>query len=235
MQRDLTGAIHRWIDVGLPDEKSLRKASGRAERVIVYAYGGRAVDLWWTKNRDALERLPNFSAFAVPPDASQALARLAQRTMQLNARCRTATSGSSNATETVAVECTRPHATTGIIAPRGNWPVPLPLSVPTYPFPLSPATGVLFPGSRPILFRKQSCPFPSSACPRRLCVPSPNTAIPNPRRSRRRRFPPCSRAATCWPARRPAPARPPASRCRCCSGLPRRRAQRASGPRPSAR
>ena len=105
MQRDLTGAIRRWIDVGLPDEKSLRKASGRAERVIVYAYGGRAVDLWWTKNRDALERLQNFSAFAVPPDASQALARLAQRTMQLSCTVQDGHLWFSNATETVAVEC----------------------------------------------------------------------------------------------------------------------------------
>jgi len=102
-QRDLTGAIELWIDVGLPDERSLRKASGRAERVVVYAYGGRAVDLWWTKCRDALERLPNFSAFAVPQDASHALARLAQRTMQLQCTMQEGHLWFSNATETVAI------------------------------------------------------------------------------------------------------------------------------------
>jgi uncharacterized protein YaeQ len=103
MQRDLTGAIERWIDVGLPDEKSLRKASGRAERVSVYAYGGRAVDLWWAKNRDVLERLPNFSAFDISQEASQALARLAQRTMQLSCTVQDGHLWFSNATETVAV------------------------------------------------------------------------------------------------------------------------------------
>ena len=101
--RDLTGAMQLWIDVGLPDEKSLRKASGRAARVIVYAYGGRAVDLWWNKNRDTLDRLPNFSAFAVPPEASQALARLAQRTMQLQCTVQDGHVWFSNATETVGV------------------------------------------------------------------------------------------------------------------------------------
>jgi uncharacterized protein YaeQ len=106
MQRDLTGAIARWIDVGLPDEKSLRKASGRAERVIVYAYGGRAVDLWWVKNHDALERLPNFSAYDVPQEASQALARLAQRTMQLQCTVQDDHVWFSNATETVALALT---------------------------------------------------------------------------------------------------------------------------------
>ena len=111
-QRDLTGAMQLWIDVGLPDERSLRKASGRAERVVVYAYGGRAVDLWWTKNRDALERLPNFAAFAVPHAASQALARLAQRTMQLQCTVQEGHLWFSSATETVAItlETLRPHS-----------------------------------------------------------------------------------------------------------------------------
>src|SRR5512147_3279852 len=36
-QRDLTGAIRLWIDVGLPDEKLLRRACGRADEVVVYA------------------------------------------------------------------------------------------------------------------------------------------------------------------------------------------------------
>ena len=103
LQRDLTGAIQLWIDVGLPDEKSLRKASGRAGRVVVYAYGGRAVDLWWTKNRDTFARLPNFSAFAVPLEASQALARLAARTMQFQCTVQDGHLWFSNATETVAI------------------------------------------------------------------------------------------------------------------------------------
>jgi len=106
MQRDLTGAIELWIDVGLPDEKSLRKASGRAERVAVYAYGGRAVDLWWTKNRDTLERLPNFSAFDVPLESSRSLAALAQRTMQLTCTVQDGHLWFGNATETVEVTLT---------------------------------------------------------------------------------------------------------------------------------
>src|SRR5664279_1025335 len=36
VQKDLTGAIRLWIDVGLPDERSLRRAAGRAARVVVY-------------------------------------------------------------------------------------------------------------------------------------------------------------------------------------------------------
>ena len=47
-QKDLTGAIDLWIDVGLPDEKSIRKACGRAAQVRIYSYGGRNAELWWS-------------------------------------------------------------------------------------------------------------------------------------------------------------------------------------------
>jgi uncharacterized protein YaeQ len=109
VQTDLTGAIDLWIDVGLPDERSLRKASGRAGRVIVYAYGGRAVDLWWAKNRGTLERLPNLTVFDVPPAASQALAGLAQRTMQLQCTVQDGHVWFSDGTQTVEAELAALH------------------------------------------------------------------------------------------------------------------------------
>src|SRR5512140_37464 len=34
-RKDLTGSIKTWIDVGLPDEKRIRKACGRADAVFV--------------------------------------------------------------------------------------------------------------------------------------------------------------------------------------------------------
>jgi uncharacterized protein YaeQ len=81
-QRDLIGAIRLWIDVGLPDEKLLRRACGRADEVVVYAYG-RGMELWWGRSRTDLERMQNLRVLSVPAAASQELAQLAQRTMQL--------------------------------------------------------------------------------------------------------------------------------------------------------
>jgi uncharacterized protein YaeQ len=107
VQKDLTGAIKLWIDVGLPDEKSLRRAAGRAEKVEVYAYGGRAVDLWWTKNRDTLERLTNFTAYNVAQSTSQALARLAQRTMQLQCTVQEGEIWFSSGTDTIHATLSR--------------------------------------------------------------------------------------------------------------------------------
>lgn len=83
VRRDLTGAIEEWIDVGVPDEREVRKACGRSRAVHVLAYGGRAVELWWQASRDSLERQPRLSVVEVPADASRALAALAGRSMRL--------------------------------------------------------------------------------------------------------------------------------------------------------
>ena len=82
-RRDATGAIDRWIDVGLPDERELRKACGRAREVQLYAYGGRTCALWWEKAGPALARLAPLAVHEVPQEASRALAELARRTMRL--------------------------------------------------------------------------------------------------------------------------------------------------------
>ncbi|MEQ1880592.1 MAG: YaeQ family protein [Burkholderiales bacterium] len=82
-EKDLTGSLITWIDVGLPDERRLRKACGRARSVFVYAYGGRAVDLWWSQAADALNRCDNLEIWNLPHEATQSLARLASRNMKL--------------------------------------------------------------------------------------------------------------------------------------------------------
>jgi len=82
-RRDLTGEVEQWIEVGLPDEREVRKACGRAREVHVLAYGGRAVAPWWQEVREKLERQDRLAVIEVPVEASQALARLAARDMKL--------------------------------------------------------------------------------------------------------------------------------------------------------
>ncbi|WP_301101149.1 YaeQ family protein [Propionivibrio sp.] len=81
--KDLTGIIDLWIVVGQPDERWLRKASGRARRVVLFSYGGRVAEMWWEQNRATLEKLPNLTVFRLPPESTQALAALANRAMHL--------------------------------------------------------------------------------------------------------------------------------------------------------
>jgi len=83
-QKDLTGAIETWIDVGQPDEKRLRRACGRAGQVFVYSYGGHGADMWWDQVSSKLERTRNLTVMRIPQAASQALAKLARRNMQLH-------------------------------------------------------------------------------------------------------------------------------------------------------
>ncbi|MGN6231298.1 MAG: YaeQ family protein [Trinickia sp.] len=82
-EKDLTGAIRTWIEVGQPDERRLAKASGRAERVIVIAYGGRASQIWWDGLRGKVDRLRNLEVRTLAEGTGDALARLAERTMRV--------------------------------------------------------------------------------------------------------------------------------------------------------
>lgn len=81
-QKDLTGQIKLWIEVGLPDERVLRKACGRADHVVIISYG-RAADIWWNDHGVKLQRLRNLTALRLPNDATQMLATHSSRTMQL--------------------------------------------------------------------------------------------------------------------------------------------------------
>lgn len=83
-QMDPTGAIELWIDVGLPDERSVRKACGRAGRVVVLAYGGRKRDMWWQQNAELLARNRNLDVVTVSPEETSQLAALAERSMRLS-------------------------------------------------------------------------------------------------------------------------------------------------------
>jgi uncharacterized protein YaeQ len=79
--KDLEGRIRLWIEVGLPDERSLRKAAGRADEVLLYLYHGRQARLWWEQNRGALASLRNLRVVEVDPESVKALAALAAKAM----------------------------------------------------------------------------------------------------------------------------------------------------------
>lgn len=81
-QKDLTGQIVHWIDVGQPDDKRMMKSSPKAERVSVYAFAS-STPVWWSGVASKITRARNLTVWQVPAEQSQALAALAQRTMQL--------------------------------------------------------------------------------------------------------------------------------------------------------
>jgi uncharacterized protein YaeQ len=80
-QHDLTGQLMQWVEVGQPDERRLAKACGRSDRVSVFTYAA-SVPVWWSGIETKLTRLNNLSVWQLPAVQSQALAALAQRSMQ---------------------------------------------------------------------------------------------------------------------------------------------------------
>ena len=80
---DATGSIERWIDVGLPDEKAIRRACNRSRQVVVLSYGARAAEVWWEQTAGKVSGQKNLRVLALTPDDSRALTELAQRNMRL--------------------------------------------------------------------------------------------------------------------------------------------------------
>ncbi|HEY1043293.1 MAG TPA: YaeQ family protein [Telluria sp.] len=81
-QKDLTGAIDLWIEVGQPDEKRLLKAAGRSNQVMVYSYSA-ASHIWFKQIASKIDRAKNVSVINIPAEASAGLEQMAQRSMQL--------------------------------------------------------------------------------------------------------------------------------------------------------
>lgn len=81
-RHSLDGTLRDWIDVGQPDDRRLVRASGRADRVMLYAYAA-SVPVWWQGIANKLTRLNNLRVWQIPAEQSQALAALAERSMQL--------------------------------------------------------------------------------------------------------------------------------------------------------
>lgn len=81
-QHDLSGQLVQWIEVGHPDERRMQRAASRAERAVFIAYAA-STPVWWAGVKNKLTRTPRLAVWQLPADQSQALAALAQRSMQL--------------------------------------------------------------------------------------------------------------------------------------------------------
>jgi uncharacterized protein YaeQ len=78
-----TDEIDIWIDLGQPDEKRIRKACGRANKVFIYTYSQRSADVWWQQINSKLDRFNNLHVISLVDETGSSLAPLAQRKMNL--------------------------------------------------------------------------------------------------------------------------------------------------------
>lgn len=83
-QKSLSDEVELWIDFGQPDEKRIRKASGRADKVVLVNYQPRAAQVWWQQNEGKLRRFKNLKVLSLVFEEAELLA-LVNRSMALSA------------------------------------------------------------------------------------------------------------------------------------------------------
>ena len=81
--KDLTDHITHWIELGVPDETRIRKGCNRADRVTVLSYGPRTARVWWDKNQGKLARQEKLQVLYLDKDATEALAAMVARSMDI--------------------------------------------------------------------------------------------------------------------------------------------------------
>lgn len=104
-QMDLTGAIQLWLEVGQPDAKRILKACGRSEQVAIYTYSSNSA-IWWDQIGSRIDRAKNLTVINIPSATSSALAKMANRNMQLQATLQDGMMWVTSADETVQIDFT---------------------------------------------------------------------------------------------------------------------------------
>ena len=82
-QKSLSGELELWITLGLPSEKVVRQSCGKADKVIVYAYGGRPAEMWWDKIKNNTTRFDNLQVANFAANETGQLEKLSSRAMKL--------------------------------------------------------------------------------------------------------------------------------------------------------
>jgi len=100
--KDYTDALLHWIDVGQPDDKRLLRAAGRSQRVSVYSHAS-STPIWWKALEGKISRADNIGIWQIEAEQSQALARLSERTMQLQLTVQDGTIWLGNGKDTVEI------------------------------------------------------------------------------------------------------------------------------------
>ncbi|MCC3703704.1 YaeQ family protein [Rouxiella badensis] len=77
--------IELWVELGLPDEKRLKKACNQSRNVVLYAYGERAAKVWWSQVQNKVSQYSNLSVRYIDDELLTQLVSFGQRGMVLQA------------------------------------------------------------------------------------------------------------------------------------------------------
>ncbi|WP_338561325.1 YaeQ family protein [Erwinia sp. E_sp_B04_7] len=77
--------IEVWVELGLPEERRVKRACNRSASVYLYTYNGRAAQVWWQQNQSKLAQQDNLTVRFLDDEQLKALTLLASRSMTLQA------------------------------------------------------------------------------------------------------------------------------------------------------
>ncbi|MDU5453835.1 YaeQ family protein [Pseudescherichia vulneris] len=77
--------IDLWIELGLPEERRIKKACTQSKEVALFTYNSRAAQIWWQQNQNKLSGFSNLSIWYLDDEQLAQLSAFASRTMVLQA------------------------------------------------------------------------------------------------------------------------------------------------------
>ncbi len=96
--------IELWVELGLPDERRLKKACNQSARVVLYVYGERAARVWWPAIQDKVAGHKNLCIRFLDDGQLAQLTALASRNMTLQATLQEGTIWLSDAQNSLEVQ-----------------------------------------------------------------------------------------------------------------------------------
>ena len=83
-QKDYSGEIIQWIDLGLPDIKRIRQASGKSQSVTVFTYHQNKVPEWYQKNKSDFNKNKKLKIFHLNISKNGPIDKLIVKSMKLS-------------------------------------------------------------------------------------------------------------------------------------------------------
>ena len=77
--------VDLWIELGLPDERRIKKACSRAQEVVLFAYNSRAAEIWWQQNKSKMAQFSKLTVWYLDDEQLARLSAFADRSMVLQA------------------------------------------------------------------------------------------------------------------------------------------------------
>jgi uncharacterized protein YaeQ len=102
--KTLSDEIKLWIALGQIEEKQLRKAIGRSQKVAVFTYAGQKSYTWWKQNQAKFEKLKNLHIVNINTEELMNAKSLISRNMELQCTIQDGMIWLSDNSNTITIE-----------------------------------------------------------------------------------------------------------------------------------